>query len=56
MYSGYIGGNAPTTGAGIAVDTSGNAFVTGETYALSGFPIIHAYQPYNTGKWGCIYN
>ena len=51
VYSGYLGGNAPTTGAGIAVDDTGNAFVTGETYALTEFPIINAYQP--TKRWKC---
>ncbi len=50
VYSGYIGGNAPTTGAGIAVDDTGNAFVTGETFALAEFPIINAYQPHSGGN------
>jgi beta-propeller repeat-containing protein len=33
VYSTYLGGNFPTAGQGIAVDASGNAYVTGTTNA-----------------------
>ncbi|HVP93878.1 MAG TPA: PKD domain-containing protein [Methanoregulaceae archaeon] len=42
-YSGFLGGNAPTSGNGIAVDTSGSAFVTGQTFA-SDFPVVNGSQ------------
>jgi PKD repeat protein len=50
VYSGYLDGNSPTTGAGIAVDNAGNAFVTGETYALAEFPIVNAFQSQSGGN------
>ncbi len=39
VYSTYLGGNAVDEGAGIAVDSMGNAYVTGFTYS-SNFPAI----------------
>jgi hypothetical protein len=52
VYSTYLGGNGGitsnlgngTTGAGIAVDSTGNAYVTGETDAVD-FPTANATQP-----------
>lgn len=38
-YSGYIGGPGSDAGYGIAVDSAGNAYVTGETNA-TGFPVV----------------
>jgi hypothetical protein len=48
VYSTYIGGNSVTYGNGIAVDTSGNAYVTGETHATN-FPTTNPIQGNNGG-------
>jgi hypothetical protein len=39
-YSTYLGGSAGDAGSGIAVDTSGNAYLTGATSSPN-FPIVH---------------
>jgi len=43
IYSTYLGGVGDDCGRGIAVDDSGNAYVTGVA-GSAGFPILHQYQ------------
>ena len=44
VYATYLGGSGDDRGLGIAVDGSGNAYVTGVT-ASTNFPTLNAYQP-----------
>jgi hypothetical protein len=44
VYSTYLGGSASEDGFGIAVDTLGNAYVTGDTNSLN-FPTVNPLQP-----------
>ena len=49
LYSTYLGGTGGTTnGAGVAVDGSGNAYVTGSTTSAN-FPTLGALKPALTG-------
>jgi uncharacterized repeat protein (TIGR01451 family) len=48
VYSTYLGGTSDDYGYGIAVDSSGNAYVTGQT-ASTNFPTAHALQPSSGG-------
>ncbi len=48
IYSTYLGGSGGDGGSAIAVDSSGNAYVTGET-SSSNFPTVNPLQPANAG-------
>jgi hypothetical protein len=47
IYSTYLGGNSFDVGNGIAVDSSGDAYITGTTYSGKSFPISssNVFQP-----------
>ena len=49
IYSTYLGGSASQTALGIAVDSTGSAFVTGYTYSAD-FPTLSPYQSYKAGQ------
>jgi hypothetical protein len=49
VYSSYLGGTGADFGQGIAVDTSGNAYVTGQTQSVD-FPVAAPLQAGNGGS------
>jgi uncharacterized protein (TIGR03437 family) len=49
LYSSYLGGTNTDEGAGIAVDSSGNAYVVGNT-ASTDFNTVNPLQPNNRGQ------
>ncbi|OGT27859.1 MAG: hypothetical protein A2Z17_01365, partial [Gammaproteobacteria bacterium RBG_16_66_13] len=54
VYSTFLGGSAFDEGVGIAVDGSGNAYVTGATFS-SDFPTANALQPAFGGGRGDVF-
>ena len=53
-YSTYLGGTVGETGFGIAVDVSGNAYVTGTTTSLN-FPTLNPIQTANNNVGGDVF-
>ncbi len=49
VYSTYLGGGDQDEGLGIALDSSGNTYVTGFSFSLD-FPTKNAYQPQRTAQ------
>jgi len=49
VYSSYLGGSDVDQGHGIAVDSSGSAYVTGQTSSTD-FPTKNPFQPTNAGN------
>ena len=53
VYSTYLGGSGDDAGSGIAVDSSGNAYVTGHTTSTN-FPTANAFQVWRFGGGGLM--
>ncbi len=53
VYSTYLGGSSGDQGNGIAADTSGNAYVTGQTSSTN-FPTVSPFQATNAGGLDCL--
>ena len=53
LYSTYIGGNGQDNGTSIAVDSAGNAYITGFTDSKN-FPARDAVQPSNQGDFNAF--
>jgi hypothetical protein len=48
IYATYLGGSNTDYAAGIALDSAGNVYVTGQTYSTD-FPLAHPFQSQNSG-------
>jgi hypothetical protein len=53
LYSTYLGGNGQDNGSAIAIDSAGNAFVTGYTGSTN-FPSVEALQPSKIGQFNAF--
>jgi hypothetical protein len=53
VYGSYLGGGSTDAGSGVAVDSSGNAYVTGYT-SSSNFPTMGAYQTSLKGTYNAF--
>jgi hypothetical protein len=53
IYSAYLGGNGQDNGSGIAVDSGGNAYITGFTGSTN-FPVRNAMQPAKNGPFNAF--
>lgn len=51
VYSTYLGGSGLDRGLDIAVDSTGNAYLTGDTFSTN-FPTVNPVQPANGGGGG----
>ncbi len=49
VYSTYLGGSTEDEATGIAVDSAGNAYVSGQTYSTD-FPTVNAFQSTQPGN------
>jgi hypothetical protein len=52
VWATYYGGNGEDGAFGIAIDTSGNPYISGYTYSSNGIATSGAYQTYLRGSWG----
>ena len=48
LYSTYLGGSSDEQGESIAVDATGNAYISGETFSTN-FPTVNPIQATNAG-------
>ncbi len=53
VYSTYLGGDGQDHGSAIAVDASGNAYITGYTGSTN-FPVANALRPTRTGSFNAF--